>query len=62
MKHLYRIVSLNDMHKAQIWHWRKLKWVDVSTGYRTKREWAEEDIERVVQTFKSRKIVWRGFR
>lgn len=62
MKHLYRIVSLNNMYKAQTWHWRKLKWVDVSTGYRTKREWAEEDIERVVQTFKNRKIVWRGFR
>ena len=62
MKHLYRIVSLNDKYKAQILHWWKLKWVDVSIDYRMKREWAEGDIERVVKTFKTRKIIWRGFR
>lgn len=62
MKHLYRIVSLNDMYKAQILHWKKLKWVDVSAAYRMKREYAEDDIERVVKTFNNHKIVWRGFR
>lgn len=62
MKHLYRIVSLNDMYKAQIWRWRKFKWVDVSGGYRMKRERAEGDIERVVKIFKTRKTIWRGFR
>ena len=62
MKHLYRIVSLNDMYKAQIWHWRKFKWIDVSTGYRSGREIAEDDISRLVRTFNNRETVWRGFR
>ena len=62
MKHLYRIVSLNDIYKAQIWHWKKLKWINVSTDYRKERKLAENDIERVVKTFNNHKIVWRGFR
>lgn len=62
MKHLYRIMSLNDKYKAQIWHWKKLKWINLSMDYRKERKLAEDDIERAVKTFETRKIVWRGFR
>mgnify|MGYP003298007962 CR=1 FL=1 len=62
MKHLYRIVSLNDKYKAQIWHWKKLKWINLSTDYRKERKLAEDDIERVVKTLETHKTVWKGFR
>lgn len=62
MKHLYRIVSLNDKYKAQVWHWKKLKWMNLSADYRKERKLAEDDIERVVKIFKTQKTAWRGFR
>ena len=62
MKHLYRIVGLNDKYKAQVWHWKKLKWINLSTSYRKERKLAEDDIERFVKIFETNKIVWRGFR
>ena len=55
-------MSLNDKYKAQIWHWKKLKWINLSMDYRKERKLAEDDIERAVKTFETRKIVWRGFR
>lgn len=62
MKHLYRIVGLKDKYKAQVWHWKKLKWMNLSADYRNERKLAEDDIERFVKTFESHKIVWKGFR
>lgn len=61
MKHLYRIVSLKDKYKAQIWHWKKLKWISL-TDYRKERKLAEDDIERFVKMYETHKIVWKGFR
>lgn len=62
MKRLYRLVRLNNMYKAQIWHWTKLRWVNVSSAYRSNREDAEDDINRLVKTFENKKTAWWGFR